>query len=368
MLFRSQRSRPASVWTRWSGFALLFGALCLLGGCAAEAPPRPPRIQAPQNVTDLSVAQIGHDLLLRFQTPRFAADGRRLTKPIEVEIFREAETHGLVSPESFGTAKPWAVLKPPAVSRLAQSGEIRYRVSLSPQEFSRFENSTLAFMVVTLTRGFRGHPRLSEPSNVAQTRLLPVPAAIEDVEASQLRGGIQLRWAAPEQPGQSPPRLTGYTVLRASGAAPKSFALLAVTQAASYLDTHIQFGTEYLYIVRATFTEAGYTAETADSSPAIITPRPVFPPLPPRGLVAVFTGTSVELLWKPDSGPDIAGYNIYRKASGEPSMRLNQSLVRTPVYTDRSPLPPPPFIYWVTAVDLHHNESEPSAEATVRTR
>lgn len=370
LLLRSQRSRRAPAWTQWPALALVSSTLCLLGGCAAEAPPRPPRIQAPQSVTDLTVGQIGHDLVLRFRAPRFAADGRRLTKPIEVEIFRETETRGPVSAESFSKAKPWALLGPAAVRGLAQNGEIRYRDHLSPQEFSRLENTTLAFMVVTLTRGFRGHPRLSEPSNIAQTILLPVPEAVADVRARQVRSGIELRWTPAELPRRSTPspNLTGYTVLRGSGASPKAFAQLAVTQAPSYRDTQIEFGTKYTYIVRATFTEAGFTADTADSSPVIITPRPVFPPLPPTGLTAAFTGTAVELLWKPDSATDLAGYNIYREAAGRPPERLNRSLVRTTVYTDRSPLPPSPFIYWVTAVDVHHNESEPSAEATVTIR
>lgn len=370
LLLRSQRSRRPSVWARSSVLWAVFVSLCFLGGCAADAPPRPPRIQAPQSVTDLTVAQIGHDLLLRFRAPRFAADGRRLSKPIEVEIFREIATRGAASPALFGTGKPWTVLKPAAVNRLVQNGEIRYRDRLPPEEFSRFENATVAFMVVTLTRGFRGHPRLSEPSNVAQVKLLPVPAAIEDVEARQLRGGIELHWAAPERPSnaRSSLSLTGYTVLRAAGGAPKLFTRLAVTRTPFYRDAHFQFGIEYTYIVRGTFTEAGYSAETEDSSPVIITPRPVFPPLAPAGLVAVFTGTAVELLWKPDTGPDVAGYNVYRRAAGKPPMRLNRGLVRTTVYTDHSSLPPSPFIYWVTAVDVYHNESEPSGEATVRVR
>lgn len=344
--------------------------MCLLGGCAAEAPPRPPRIQAPQSITDLVVAQIGHDLVLRFRAPRFAADGRRLTKPVEVEIFRQAEAHGPVSAESFTKAKPWALLRPAAAGGLAQNGEIRYRDRLSPPEFLRLENTTFAFMVVTLTRGFRGHPRLSEPSNIAQTILLPVPEAVEDVRAQQVRSGIELHWAAAELPRRPAPSpsLAGYTVLRGSGASPKAFARLAFMQAPSYLDTQIEFGMKYTYIVRATFTEAGLTAETADSSPVVITPRPVFPPLPPTGLTAAFTGTSVELLWKPASETGIAGYNIYRQAAGQPPERLNRSLVRSTVYTDRSPLPPSPFLYWVTAVDLHHNESMPSSEATVTIR
>lgn len=370
LLLRSQRSRRPSVWARWSALGTVFLLLCFLGGCAADAPPRPPRIQAPQSITDLTVAQIGHDLLLRFRAPRFAADGRRLTKPIEVEIFREFATSGPALPELFSTGKPWTVLKPAEVNHLAQNGEIRYRDRLPPQEFSRFENATVAFMVLTLTRGFGGHPRLSESSNIAQVKLLPVPAAVEDVEAHQLRGGIELHWAAPERPSNaaSPLILTGYTVLRGTGAAPKLLTRLAVTRAPFYRDARFQFGIQYTYIVRATFTEAGYTAETADSSPVIITPRPVFPPLPPAGLAAVFTGTAVELLWKPDTEPDIAGYNVYRQAAGKPPQRLNQELIRTTVYTDRSSLPKSPFIYWVTAVDVYHNESEPSGEVTVRVR
>lgn len=350
--------------------ALQLFAVSFFAACAAEAPPRPPRIQAPQPVTNLTVAQIGHNLALRFAAPRFAADGRRLTKPIEVEIFREVSRHGPVTEDSFNTVKPWAVLNPAALHHATSSGTIRYLDRLSPSDFSRFENSTFSFMVVTLTRGFRGHPRLSDPSNIAQTKLLPVPAAIEGVEARQTRGAIELQWRSPTlstRPGPSL-RLRGYAVLRATRSAPNDFTELAETITPSYRDVRFRFGTSYIYVVRATFSEGGYTAETADSSPVYITPHPIFPPPSPSGLRAVFTGSEVDLSWMPVSEADIAGYNVYRRTRGAAARKLNQEPVKTTVYTDSTALPGKSYVYWVTSVDLHHNESQPSAEARVETR
>lgn len=352
---------------RLPSLLLLFLALCFFGGCAAEAPPRPPRIQTPQRVNGLTVAQVGHELILSFHAPRLATDGRGLTQPIEVELFREITAQGVVRPRAL---KPWVVIEPQNLTRFERSGEITYRDDLSPQEFTRSAGAIFSFSVVTLTRGFRGHPRRSDNSNIAQTRILDVPPPVDHVQAVQERHAMKLRWSTPQQylSGIALPRLRGYKIYRRYSHRPELPPVIGQTTSPAYLDTDFQFGTTYLYQVRAVFRQDGYTAETADSSPVEITPAAIFPPLAPRGLTAVFTGKAVELIWKPETGPGIAGYNVYRQAPGMSARRLNLQLLRTPVFSDRGAAPDTQYSYWVTAVGLNHRESKPSPETTVKTR
>jgi len=69
-------------------------ALCLLAACAAQGPPQPPRVERPEQITDLAVTQVGRTLDLSFTPPELAADGERLSKPLEIEIFRTVAPAG----------------------------------------------------------------------------------------------------------------------------------------------------------------------------------------------------------------------------------------------------------------------------------
>ncbi|MGH9435325.1 MAG: hypothetical protein ACRD06_04935, partial [Terriglobia bacterium] len=112
-------------------------------------------------MNDLVVAQVGHTLVLSFRAPRLATDGRGLTKPIEVELFREVAARRV---GRITASTPWATIKPQELARFERGGEITYRDDLSPQEFRQSTGAVFSFTVVTLTRGFRGHVRKSDRS------------------------------------------------------------------------------------------------------------------------------------------------------------------------------------------------------------
>ncbi len=348
---------------------ILIAALCsFLASCATEAPPRPPRVERPVKVNNLAVEQVGRTLALSFTIPVRATDGKGLTKPIEIEIFRQVTPPGQAPPTAIGAAKPWVHFGAQEVSRLAQGPEFVYKERLAGASFAASVGSVVSFAVVTLTRGFGGRPRESEPSNVARTMLLNVPSPVESPSVRQLPSALELQWRAPgESPGGSPlPTLTGYRVYR--GEKLGLFAFVAETRSTRYLDPHFQFGQTYHYRVRAVFAEDGYTAETADSSVAEVTPHDIFPPPPPEGLTAVYTGKAVQLIWKPDPDPDLAGYNVYRRQAGGPARRMNPQLLPTPVFQDVEIRRGTEYEYWVTALDRAHNESQPSAPFTTSTR
>ncbi|HEX5483810.1 MAG TPA: hypothetical protein VFZ08_14395 [Terriglobia bacterium] len=359
--------KPASV-LRWAGLLFLCGAVLLLGGCAAEAPPRPPRVEQPEKVNNLTVTQIGRTLRLRFTAPVRAMDGRTLTKPLGVDFFRQAAPPG--QQKTFIAVKPWVSIPAQDLSRYKHGTEIVYEDELSPQGFARLAGETLAFSVMTFTRAFRGRLRISDPSNIARTQLIDVSPPIQNVRTRQIPHAVEVEWSAPVRSltGAPLPPVVKYRIYRAQKPHSGSFNQVGETASPPYRDTKFEYNQTYVYKVRAAFAQNGHTAQTADSLPASITPRGIFPPQPPQGLTAVYTGQAIQLVWKPSVASRVAGYNVYREQSGRTVQRMNPELLRTPVFTDSSIAHGGRYTYWVTAVDKVGNESLRSQTATAEAR
>lgn len=113
------------------------------------------------------------------------------------------------------------------------------------------------------------------------------------------------------------------------------------------------------------------TTESADSKLLVVTPKDVFPPSAPQGLVVVYVPAvadapaHLELSWPISPEPDIAGYNVYRSEEGIPPKRLNPQLLLTPAFRDMSAMPGRHYTYSVTAVDRAGNESPASSPVSV---
>ncbi len=88
----------------------------------------------------------------------------------------------------------------------------------------------------------------------------------------------------------------------------------------------------------------------------------VLPPAAPLNLVASSAGSDCNLAWNANTEPDLAGYNIYRKASTD-WQKINLSPVAASSYTDAG-LKNDTYTYRVTAVDQVGNESGPSNESS----
>jgi hypothetical protein len=349
---------------------LLLGAICLWSGCAAQGPPHPPRIQQPVRIGDLKVEQRGRTLRLTFSRPLLATDGRRLTKPIGLTIFRQLSPPGELTGSTFTGVRPWVSLPAGELGAHTEGPDIIYNDRLSAQNFRRLVGTTFSFRVESFTRGFRGRRRESDPSNIARMKLLDVSPPLQGIRAVSTPRGVNLRWSPPTQSltGGRPLAIASYIVYRSTKPQPSSYALLGRTIATEYMDRNFRFNQTYFYRIRALFQEEGYVAENASSQPVSIVPRDIFPPPVPSGLTAVYTGRSVQLVWNSVVAPNLAGYNIYRQESSGLSQRLNHELLRTPTFADTTAEAGHRYSYWVTSVSLAHNESSPSAKAIVETQ
>jgi hypothetical protein len=84
--------------------------------------------------------------------------------------------------------------------------------------------------------------------------------------------------------------------------------------------------------------------------------------------VAVFQEGGVALRWDENPEPDVAGYDVYRRAAEEETFRkINPALVKMTYYLDTTADPQKSYTYRLRAVDspFPHRESEFSPDAEV---
>lgn len=106
-----------------------------------------------------------------------------------------------------------------------------------------------------------------------------------------------------------------------------------------------------------------------DDTPTVkVFAHDIFPPSAPGGLQAVFSGPGqqpfMDLNWAPVTQNDLAGYNVYRHEEGQPAVKINAELVKTPAFRDTNITGGKQYFYSVTAVDTPGNESAKSEEAS----
>ena len=110
---------------------------------------------------------------------------------------------------------------------------------------------------------------------------------------------------------------------------------------------------------------AGSTWSDAGSANCHNSSTPPAAPAAPTGLTVTSASTSqVGLSWTASTGPDVAGYRVYRNGSATP---LNGSQVPTTGYTDGTVAGGTTYSYTVTAVNTSGVESARSAAVSVTT-
>jgi hypothetical protein len=354
-------------------------ALLLAGGCGAPGEPTPPSPPVPVAVTDLAARQAGDGVQLTFTMPPKTVKGERLTETPAVEILRGAlKPDGSPDAKSFRTTEtiPGAL-----VGDYRAADKIQIVNRISPAELRAYPGAALAYRV--RTRASR--KRASADSNTVIVRIRPVPDRIPSVHAEVTESAIELSWSAPARTsaGDPLPAISEYRVYRgeidpASAAAAANdlsqskwkspLAFLAAAPTNSYRDTAFDFGKSYLYTVRTVIPGDGSTLESSDSVPAMVTPRDIFPPAVPQGLVAAVLSPEpnappeVDLSWSINTETDLAGYHVYRgEQQDTPGQLVTPVLLLSPAYRDTSVQPGHRYWYSVTAVDRSGNESAPSA-------
>ena len=375
--------------------SLSFIAALTFAGCAAPGQPITRRPPAPTPISDLSARQVGNSVSVTFTLPKQTVQGRPLTNPPQVDIYRQfVPAPAATQSTSLAPPSQQIVTIPPQMLQQYRAGQpYSFLDVLSPADLSAHAGSEAVYMVRT-----RAANHASANSNVVAVPIFPAPQPVTDLQAQVTRSAIILSWtptATPQAAATVGPITVRYRIYRASNtsAATSTPPLSAVTKGTSapttsipfqqvaelseppYRDANFTFGQTYAYYVVSLAKYAAAVVESEASPPIEVTARDTFPPPAPTGLVAAVepanesTPTHVDLSWDISSAPNLAGYNIYRSTAETVSAdrwdRLNSSPLLTPAFRDIPALLGKQYFYRVTVVDIFGNESAPGASVNV---
>ena len=329
--------------------------LMVASACAKKGPPIPLDSIVPMRIVDLQAIPREGRLLLEWKTPKENTDKTPLTDLVEFQILRSEGV--LVGDECKGCGgKPKVVYK---MKLGSQEEEKKKRIALffEDQEARR----VYVYEVVSVNR--RGYP--SSPSNPVTVYWDHPPQAPTTVRAERGDKKVALSWEPVEG-------TTGYNVYRRTEGE-EEFPLNPLNReplkAGEYSDLSVQNDTKYIYSVRAV-TRVVKTDVEGKGSPGIaVTPIKVTPPGAPVGFVAFPLKEGIELTWRKNPEPDLLGYYVYRRKSGEEEFkRLNESPLTKETYLDADVVLEQEYEYAITAVDnsRQKNESPRSEEVRVK--
>jgi hypothetical protein len=389
---------------RWFPAAAAAPLIAFVAGCASPGPPRPPSLNLPEVVKDLSAERVGDVVHLHWTTPEMTTDRIDVKGAMTAEICRVT----MSAPASQTACTP--------ITRLTvQSGPTQGAEAL-PQVLTVDPPALLAYRVQL----FNVHGRSAGLSPEAFAAAGAAPPAVEQLRATPTREGAMLEWhqkstsavveldrlpVGPDGVVVEPPQrkpaakssskatIKGPTASHpkpASSSGPKPLQMTATAPVEVRLRTPIQpddtggtidhtaqAGETYRYTAQRvrSVSVGGHALElrSAVSSSATVAMRDTFPPHTPSGLEAVPGGAtaadrSIDLSWTPDTDADLAGYIVYRQEVDERSVvagtatRLNITPVAGPAYRDQTAIAGHRYAYRVTAVDTAGNESAPSAD------
>jgi hypothetical protein len=358
------------------GKSLIAGLATLLFltiGCASPGNPRPPSLNLPEIVTDLTAQRIGDQVELHWTTPTRTTDG------IDIKGSVTAQLCFQVDPSS-----PASVCKPMPPIPVAP-GASHTTDPLSPPL-----NADPATLLAYRVQIFNAAGRSAGRSAPAFAAAGAAPPPVQQLHATPTRNGAIIEWQ--RQSTTSPVELDRILAgqpkpTTPSPAKPKS--TLQLTQpnpteihlqtpsdqpdAGGTTDSSARKGETYTYTAQRirSITLNGHHLElrSPESAPVTVLLSDTFPPQSPTGLVAIPTGAgaAIDLSWQPNTETDLTGYHVYRQeltASDQPlgtSQRLTQTPVTGPAFHDASAVAGHHYAYRVTAVDATGNESTPSA-------
>jgi antitoxin (DNA-binding transcriptional repressor) of toxin-antitoxin stability system len=370
------------------------------------APPQPPSLDLPKPPTDLRAVRKGKTVILTWTVPDKTTDKQRIQSATTqgskaqigaTQICRGGEVPLTQCGTPVGQAVPLKANRSSAESPDAKFSEGKsskkkpfgsksdedkittsYTDSLPVALLSDNPSAVATYAVEVLNADGRG-AGLSNQVRVPVIRALPPPS---NIEAKVTKEGVVLSWQNQLAPASSDSTSSSESVRyiyrvfrRQEGSEHESLVGDVPPSAHTLTDSTFEWEKTYFYrietvtvITRPDKTEL--QIEGADSAEIKVFADDVFPPAVPAGLQAVFSGPGqqafIDLVWAPVTDLDLNGYNVYRREEGSAWMRMNPELVKTPAYRDTNVSAGKNYMYTVSAVDVHGNESARSDEASER--
>lgn len=347
------------------------GWLVLLAGCGLAANPQPPTLWLPRPVRDLQATRVGGEVQLHWQMPRHTTDNVELRGPQRAHICwmqaQDVSAHfedklcQSAGNESFAPDKP-----------------VRFIAALPPHLEQGTPGAAVFYVELESPAG-----KTAGPSNPAWVATGEAPPAVTGLELQTVADGVVLHWnKAAAQPHLTMRIQRTLMILpkaakasQRNGAPPVPEQTLEVDLSGDdpggALDHDASLDHLYRYTAQRVLgvTVDGKTLEIAGvpSEPVTIAANDVFPPAIPQGLAGVADqqAKAIDLSWRPDTAPNLAGYIVYRRGvtAGSGWERISgKAPVVAPAFEDHDVSSGNQYAYAVSAVDQDGNESARSPE------
>ncbi|MCJ7580093.1 MAG: hypothetical protein MUP98_06110 [Candidatus Aminicenantes bacterium] len=336
----------------------------------------PPIVRIPKTAENVVIIQRGGKVFLRWKNPVNYIDGNPIAGFSEVEIWLlEKPWEEIGTPELTETGEP---VVPNWEKEFKKEGRLLLTISrekLPDYIFDAEQENPVMQFIYPLESDFiskkylfsirvrdlrRRRSLYSTPSSF-DAKILSYPPINFNVEV--FADKIEMKW---DPPGENidlstPPLVAGYNVFRAVG---KSKAVLlnpAPIKGQSYQDKSFNFGTTYSYFVRVSSNEVSPYFESEDSETLTISPKDIFPPAPPKGIILVTGSGILSLSWDANLESDLGGYRVWKRSEGESEfvVLMTEPFIEN-TYTDRSVEKSVRYYYAITTMDKSGNESQKS--------
>ncbi len=350
---------------------------CLLSvlvtiGCGTPGAPQPPSLQLPRPVDDLVGERKGTRVVLAWTAPTRTTDKQNIRKPGATRLCRAIDEFPMTQcRESVAELSAAELTSQPATGRVPK---VAYEDVVAPQAMGLNRFATYAVEV------FNVRGRSAGLSNQVRVPLAPTLPPPNDLRAQVTPDGVVLLWTSVARP-QLPPDAQGldfrYRIYRRASGKPDYNLVEEVPLGGTELrvpDRSFEWEQTYDYKVASVtlLPQSGSRGQTEvegdDSSIVRVVVHDVFPPARPDGLQAVFSGVGqkafIDLSWDPNSESDLQGYRVFRRSGDQKPVALNTEPVRAPSFRDENVQPGQTYTYYVQAVDVRGNVSEPSPETS----
>lgn len=342
-----------------------FGAL--LAGCGYPGEPLPPALNRPVRVADLAAVQRGSSLYVQFTVPEQTTEGMPLRSAPDIELrYGTMPADGFTFPKWEAasqrvpaTAIQTEEIRPPepepaptsknsATKKKTEKKKKRSAPIPSAQLHASAKIDISKFYNKSIVVGVRIHG--AHGQDVGWSRLetldlvpaLPVP---EVLTASDAPDAIRLDWHAAAPSYRIFRKAPDDAAFRQIGTSDKPF----------YVDSTIDYGKTYDYLVQSVEKSGERYAESEPSAAVTFKPVDRFPPAVPTGLTVVPGSRTIELVWERNPERDFASYQVFRDGK-----KIAEGL-SAPAYSDRDVKPGVRYRYQVSAMDTAGNISELSA-------
>jgi hypothetical protein len=352
----------------WTCASLLL--VCV--ACGTPGAPQPPSLQLPRPVDDLAGARKGTRVVLSWTPPEETTDKQTLRHIGATRVCRALNEFPMAQCRDVV-----AELKPSEMTSQEASGrkpKVAYEDVIAPTAMGANRFASYAIEV------FNDRGRSAGLSNQVRVPLAPTLPAPVDLRAVVTPEGVILHWTGISR-SQLGPELQNYEfryrVYRKTEGKTNYSLIEEVPLNGPEMtvpDKSFEWERTYDYKVASVtlLPQAAARSQSeveGDDSPVVrVTVHDIFPPARPSGLQAVFSGVGqkpfIDLSWDPNSESDLQGYLVFRREGGQQPVALNKEPVRAPSYRDENVQPGHKYTYFVRAIDVRGNASEPSPETS----